>query len=297
MWVFVLMLLIIAVCYHIANKKYKKTEYCKQTRNTLISIWLDKGKLGEYKIFEYLEALNGDKKYLFNLYLPKDGDGTTEIDVVLLHESGIYVFESKNYSGWIFGTETQKNWTQTLPLGRGKTQKNHFYNPILQNKGHIKWLKAYLQDDSLPFFSCIVFSERCTLKDIKLTSTEHAVIQRFDVLNTVKRSAATHPLSLTKEQLDSLYQRLYPLTQVGESVKLEHIQKINENTSEQTLAMAPPVETENKALLCPRCGADLVLRTASRGKNTGNQFYGCSNYPNCRYIQAMETQCESAQQK
>jgi hypothetical protein len=60
----------------------------------------------------------------------KDGS-TTEIDLIMIDETGIYVFESKNYSGWIFGDEKRKNWVQTLE----NRQKNYFYNPIWQNGG------------------------------------------------------------------------------------------------------------------------------------------------------------------
>jgi restriction system protein len=35
---------------------------------------------------------------------------------------------------------------------------------------------------------------------------------------------------------------------------------------------------------CPSCGTKLVLRTASRGNSSGKQFWGCSNYPRCKYI-------------
>lgn len=37
---------------------------------------------------------------------------------------------------------------------------------------------------------------------------------------------------------------------------------------------------------CPRCGSELVLRTAKKGANTGSQFYGCSSFPKCRYTKA-----------
>jgi ssDNA-binding Zn-finger/Zn-ribbon topoisomerase 1 len=50
--------------------------------------------------------------------------------------------------------------------------------------------------------------------------------------------------------------------------------------------------------LCPECGDRLVLRTARRGANAGNQFYGCNDYPRCRYtaaIQPSETDGESLQ--
>jgi restriction system protein len=36
--------------------------------------------------------------------------------------------------------------------------------------------------------------------------------------------------------------------------------------------------------LCPRCEHPLVIRTATKGMNQGEQFWGCSNYPRCRYI-------------
>jgi hypothetical protein len=38
---------------------------------------------------------------------------------------------------------------------------------------------------------------------------------------------------------------------------------------------------ENK---CPKCSGELILRTVTRGQNKGNSFYGCSNFPQCRYI-------------
>ena len=41
----------------------------------------------------------------------------------------------------------------------------------------------------------------------------------------------------------------------------------------------------NEELICPKCGSKLVLRTAKNGQYAGNQFYGCSGYPKCKYIQ------------
>ncbi|MBQ6041356.1 MAG: topoisomerase DNA-binding C4 zinc finger domain-containing protein [Oscillospiraceae bacterium] len=38
---------------------------------------------------------------------------------------------------------------------------------------------------------------------------------------------------------------------------------------------------------CPRCGAAMVLRTANKGANAGKQFYGCSAFPKCRFIQTV----------
>ena len=96
---------------------------------------------------------------LRNLYVPKDNGETSEIDLVYVTQKGIFVFESKNYSGWIFGDEASQYWTVSLPNG----QKNRFYNPIKQNRTHLKWLGAFVGAE-IPLFSIVVFSERCELK-------------------------------------------------------------------------------------------------------------------------------------
>jgi restriction system protein len=37
--------------------------------------------------------------------------------------------------------------------------------------------------------------------------------------------------------------------------------------------------------ICPKCGADMVLRTAQRGARAGQQFWGCSRFPDCKQIE------------
>ena len=128
---------------------YGKTEYAKVTHRPLLQLILDKGAYGEYLIYRHLDKkLEGDKKWLFNAYLPRSEKRTTEIDVMLFHSSGIYVFESKNYKGWIFGTETRRIWTQCIkPSEHTRTRKYHFLNPIMQNKLHLSAFSALLSDE------------------------------------------------------------------------------------------------------------------------------------------------------
>ncbi len=301
MYILLFVIIVFCVAFYIQLSLYKKTKYYEQTRINFIKLLYDKGRLGEYTTYNRLKNLSGHKKFLFNVYLPKNNGETTEIDVILLHESGVYVFESKNYSGWIFGTETQKTWTQTLPMGKGRSQKNHFLNPIMQNKGHIKWLKEYVKDNSLPIFSCIVFSDRCTLKDINLTSAEHAVINRYDILKTVSGIVSANDNKLSPEKIDEIYDCLFPLTQVSEETKTAHIRSIQSKTKDSSEIEQQPTESNMKfsettefndevqtdEMTCPKCGSNLIIRTASKGKYQGNKFYGCSNYPKCRYTQKL----------
>ncbi len=286
MWIF-LVIVLLSLLYIIQKKQYEKTEYYQQTKNPYRSVQFNKGRLGEFYIYKYLKSLAGYKRYLFNLYIPKNNGETTELDVVLLHESGIYVFESKNYSGWIFGTESQQYWTQTLPVGRGGSQKNQFYNPILQNKGHLKWIQIFLDDQTLPFYSYIVFSDRCTLKNITLTSAKHYVINRYNLLSAVQQNIAKTGIQLSPEKIDNLFEKLYPFTQIEEAEKMAHITNIQQNTQR---SFSQPISntkvTSNiERIICPRCGEKLVVRIARKGEHQGKKFLGCSNYPKCRYIQ------------
>ena len=243
-------------------------------------------------------------KILRNIYVPKDNGETSEIDIVYITQKGIFVFESKNYSGWIFGDGKSMYWTVSLPNG----QKNRFYNPVKQNRTHIKWLNKYM-NGKVPLFSIIVFSERCELKKVSVEDESVRVIKRDRTYATVRDIWNQSPDVLSEENVVEIYDRLQTLTKVDEAVKLAHTQRIKKKyktrpEKEDTLPVIKPTEspeegiqeTEQKKsqeekdnssqpIVCPRCGKALVLRTAKKGNSAGKQFYGCSGFPKCRFIQ------------
>jgi len=47
-----------------------------------------------------------------------------------------------------------------------------------------------------------------------------------------------------------------------------------------------PSERTSKNV-CPKCGGEMVLRTAQKGPNPGQKFLGCSNFPKCRFTKAL----------
>jgi len=279
--------------------QYDKTEYAAATKHSYWAVVRDVGLSGEYLIYKNLKRVSQKREFLFNVYLPKDGK-TTEIDVLLLHKTGIYVFESKNYSGWIFGSEQSPNWTQTLKGGR----KNKFYNPIMQNRTHIKALQEFLSDyPDVPCHSVIVFSERCTLKAVT-HSADVPVINRDRIYETIGKIAAGAADCLDDAQIQAIRQKLFPLTQLSEAEKQQHIANIHKTLAPKAkvrtvaapLAAKPlPKESETVVegdsaprVLCPVCGSEMVKRTAKRGENAGNEFYGCSQYPKCKTIKSMD---------
>ena len=99
-----------------------------------------------------------------DLIIKKENGQFSQIDLVLVTSEGIIVFEVKDYSGWIFGSGNNTNWTQVLSYGK---KKYKFYNPIKQNNNHISELKKTLkQFENIPFFSVIIFFGDCELKEI-----------------------------------------------------------------------------------------------------------------------------------
>lgn len=287
MLLILLIIICVMICYYVSSSAYRKTDYYKTTHKPFLAMRSDKGSYGEYLIYKYLRDYESDgARFLYNCYLPKDNGETTEIDILMIHRSGIYVFESKNYSGWIFGSEKQKNWTQTLPAGR-KCQKVHFLNPIMQNKLHIKWLKNQI-GDSVPMYSIVVFSERCALKKLDLISSDIYVIKRDAVMGAVKNIERKETVRMSQSKVDEIYEKLYPFTQVTDAEKEKHILDITAAHEEPEVVQSDNksvTDNEEHHLVCPKCGGKLVLRTATRGMHAGNQFYGCEKFPKCRYIQ------------
>lgn len=141
----------------------------------------------------------------------------------MINRTGIYVFESKNYSGWIFGDEKNKNWTQSLKGGK----KYKFLNPVLQNKGHINALRKIIGEfDNKSIFSYIVFSERCELKKVSIASLDVIIVKRNQLLSLLLKNMEMKPEVLTELRVEELYETLQKYCLANEIMKQNHIRRI-----------------------------------------------------------------------
>ena len=209
------------------NQDYERSSYKRASNVSFEDAFNDKGYNGEYEIFEVLRKVRGIRRIIVNAYIPTDNKGnTTEIDLILIHETGIYVIESKNYSGWIFGDENNKNWMQML----NKHSKQPFYNPIWQNNTHIKYLNNFLNDiDTKYFRSLIVFGERCSIKKMNVESKNVTVIKYENLISTLNTMMKNSSLKLSLDDVETIYSRLKPFTLKTEREKLVHIENIKRN--------------------------------------------------------------------
>jgi hypothetical protein len=294
---------------------YSKSEYYRVTHKSLSELIFDKGAYGEYLIYRHLDKkLQGDHQWLFNVYLPRENDRTTEIDVILFCSSGIYIFESKNYKGWIFGSEDRRVWVQCIKSSENtRARKYRFLNPIMQNKLHVSCFKKQLNKEQLqiPVYSIILFGNRCNLKKIKSISNGHKVLRLKQLTKNI-RDLIPDTSAGDAHNIQSVYERLYPMTQVSKEVKKKHVEDIQMALKDAEKAVDGEMnsscvrdysdeilidETEDSVgylnesvmeksqdeLICSWCGGKLVERTAKSGANAGKVFYGCSNFPKCRF--------------
>ena len=152
---------------------------------------IQKGDEGERKLALILKKNFGKDKVFANLYIEKRVNVFSQIDVVLLHPSGIIVFEVKNYSGWVLGDGKARMWTKILGYGN---ERFHFYNPVFQNEGHIRAIRSQLQDKDIdiPIYSVIVFDGECVLKNISNIPKNTYVIYLKDTVSFLRKFLKEH---------------------------------------------------------------------------------------------------------
>lgn len=206
---------------------FKISRYGEKTGSSYFKAMNDKGTQGEYLVYRSLKRLQRIKggKILANAYIPKNkGLEKSEIDLIYIAKTGIYVIESKNYGGSIYGSEKDNYWTQYIG---GKNFE--FYNPVKQNLGHIYSLKAYLGKEFKyeDFTSVIVFSERCELKKMKIISKNLKIVKRNKIMKVLNNEIKNGKIIFSDEEINSIYKTLEPLTNLSEEEKEKHEKRIS----------------------------------------------------------------------
>lgn len=224
-----------------------------------------KGHIGELlvRLLAHWQLDKQTYRRLHNVTL-NTPDGTTQIDHVFLSPYGIFVLETKNMSGWIFGSEKQSQWTQQIYKQRFK-----FQNPLRQNYKHLKALEATLGISPEHLHSVITFVGGSTFK----TEVPANVTQGIGFIRYIQ--SFQQPV-FSEAEVDAMLHAL----QTGRrapthATHREHVQNLKRRSD-------PTAERQ-----CPKCGSALVIRTRKTGANVGQQFWGCSTFPKCKTMQSL----------
>lgn len=203
----------------IRKNKYYKSSYAKQTGYSYEEMKQNKGRKGEYNTYQNLEKIKIDKLFIHNAYIPIEYNKTTEIDIIMITHKGIYVIENKNYTGWIYGDEYDKNWCETYPK-----EKHYFYNPIKQNKNHIKYLNNILNTEPTDYISLIIFNQ-ARLQKINVYSPDIYVFNTHHLQDFIQEESLK-PDIYNESQMYYIYETLLPYTGATEYTKERHIKQL-----------------------------------------------------------------------
>ena len=230
----------------------------------LSSPWF-KGVFGEFQV-NLASRLFPDRRVyrlIKNVTLPTPG-GTTQIDHIIVSKFGVFCVETKNMSGWIFGSEHQKEWTQKI-----FRQSRRFQNPLRQNYKHVKTLEGLLGIPLKSVFSVVVFVGDSTFKTEMPENVTYAggYVRYIKSKALVRLSDAEVSWIINKIE----ERRLEP----GFRTDREHVQNLRESREPPRAGQVP---------VCPGCASEMVLRKATKGANAGSRFWGCPSYPRCKGV-------------
>lgn len=219
-----------------------------------------KGVIGEKFVALKLDRLPKSNYKVINNLVLNVSDWTSQIDHVVISDFGLFVIETKNLKGWIFGGEHSEYWTQVI-----YNWKSRFYNPILQNRSHVRALKhCLIEFPQVNYIPIVVFSNSSTLK----LETNYEVVYSAHLLKTIK--SYSEEVTLSEAEKEAIFSSLSSANDSANYKRSSHIKSIRLRISKRSDSIAQNI--------CPQCGGDLILRKGKFGK-----FKGCSRFPKCMF--------------
>lgn len=233
-----------------------------------------KGKRGEMRVSAILSQLS-DEYTILNDLVFRTEKGTTQIDHLVVSKYGIFTIETKNYRGEIYGDDNRKEWTQlivtevTYAKKWWKTYtyvtKNRFYNPVKQSVGHAFRIKELLSVfPHVKIVPIVVYTGDAILSYVE--SKNHVVYEE-NLLDVIDGYKTTY---LTDNDVQAVL-AILTSNNIRETVSdRQHVKNLR--------TAAREVNATINSGICPKCGGHLIGRNGKYGT-----FYGCSNYPKCRF--------------
>lgn len=259
------------------NNNMKETPIpVKKTNNATTKIKdnrtaVRKGELGEYKIDIQLSQLSKDYMYLSDLLIknPKSSTGYSQIDHIIITPYGLFVIETKNYQGTIYGGKNKKTW-----LINGKFKMR---NPLMQNYGHIQALKNFIEDKYQQYFiSLVSFTKRCTFKieeELRKINSNELVIYDVELTQFINRKVAVLKLQykkpiFLKNEIETIYNSLLNANITDAAIRKQHIDIIKEKKN-----ITDKKEKETKCIVCQKPVSDKVKSFCLSNKKFQGKIY------------------------
>lgn len=229
-----------------------------------------KGSFGEWMTKYYSKHFT-DTLILHDILIDGENGYTSQIDLIMIGAKGVYVVEVKMFEGAkIYGNGKNSKWYYY----RGG-RKYEIYSPLKQNKKHIEYLKKMLADfGNIPFYSVITLlcddfkvdniNDDSQVPDTVVCNSLVSMTRGMQLLIKGKEDV------LDEKKKQDIFSFISKNQHSGKEARSEHKQQVK--------AYKESVEKMKNEKICPYCKTNLVLRKGKFG-----EFYGCSNYPKCKY--------------
>lgn len=224
------------------------------------------GAAGERRINWMLSRKLDARDYIIleDLTLPTVS-GTTQVDHIVLSRFGVFVIETKNMSGWIFGGKTQASWTQVM-----RSHKSQFQNPLRQNYHHIKVVQNLLGLRLEQLENLVAFVGTAVPKT---EMPANVFWHKRDLLSYI---ASRKTVQFTEDEVLEFERKLrVGALEANKETRRAHVQHVREKATRKKADLAN----------CPKCGSKMIERS---NRETWQNFLGCSNYPKCRGTRQMK---------
>ncbi len=223
------------------------------------------GKRGETMVRLILKTLPDKEYFVLNDLLLPTSYGTTQIDHVIVSVYGVFVIETKDYKGIISGGEESETWCKNVYGNRYSMS-----NPIRQNKVHVAAVCKILSQLGIGchVYSVVAFSDSADLR-VNCISSSCEIVYFYQLRNTISKYTN---VEISHDQVNTIIEQFQKVNIVDSEQRKQHVKDVRANVQERQKKIANGV--------CPRCGGALVQRVGRYGN-----FYGCSNYPKCKFIQ------------
>lgn len=230
-----------------------------------------KGARGERRVHNALSSVLNESEYrvLSDLILPLAGS-TTQLDHLVLSRFGIFVIETKNMSGWIFGSADQPKWTQVQKGGKRRS----FQNPLRQNHAHVKAVESILEVDPKFLHNFVVFTGSAEPKSDMPQNVA------WGLRDLGKLIGARRKIIFSDIQLNTFAAKLRgQALENNSAVRSQHLQNLEKKVAAKSVKQFTGSSAPLSQALCPKCGGEMVKRA---NRKTGDPFWGCVKFPKCR---------------
>jgi hypothetical protein len=279
------------------------------------------GITGEKNIEFELKNSHYPMIIMHDIYLRR-GDLSAQIDYLVVTRGYLFFIECKNLYGNIT-VDNEGQFVRTMQYGRKKVKKG-LYSPITQNQRHMDlYLELRTEKRNIIMQKIIesnfrhnacgivvlanpqtVLNDRYAKKEVK-----DSIIRADQLIDYIKKKNKTIGNDYRINE-KTMIERAQSILEMDQHNPVDYVKNLKEQIDqlEPDKAEEKPVKEpeekkkpsialdEEKAPLCPVCGAKMIRRTSTRGAHKGEYFWGCSNYPKCRGLISQKVYEESLKQ-